>query len=164
MSTRFSLLKNSAFLADKLILQTFLSIISSRSRISICDVFMKLAKKDLVNFLLNVNHFPPPPTEQLHRGGICLLQNAPANQKNIQSRPYLPLCSFLLSALSLGQVECLPRTPRHIREECSKIVKNMKLLDITLKLLDITLKLLDTRLQCIHVVRVAVFVKICTFP
>ena len=102
MSTRFSLLKNSAFLADKLILQTFLSIISSRSRISICDVFMKLAKKDLVNFLLKVNHFPPTPTEQLHRGGICLLQNAAANQKNIQSRPYLPLCSFPLSALSLG--------------------------------------------------------------
>ena len=96
-----------------------------------CDGFKKLTKKDLVNFLLNVNHFPPPPTEQLHRVGICLLQNAAANQKNIQSRPYLTLCSFLLSALSLGYVECLPWTPRHIREECRKIVKNMKLLDIT---------------------------------
>ena len=85
------------------------------------------------------------------------MQNAAANQKNIQSRPNLTLCSFLLSALSLGYVECLPWTPRHIREECRKIVKNMKLLDITLKLLDIklkvldiTLKLLDTRLKFIH--------------
>ena len=89
-----------------------------------CDGFKKLTKKDLVNFLLNVNHFPPPPTEQLHRVGICLLQNAAANQKNIQSRPYLTLCSFLLSALSLGYVECPPvdtkAHQRGMQEDCKE--------------------------------------------
>ena len=65
-----------------------------------CDGFKKLTKKDLVNFLLNVNHFPPPPTEQLHRGGICLLQNAAANKK--YSKPAIsdPLQFSLVSIVA----------------------------------------------------------------